>query len=76
MEKGLIQSPHEISWNKGDKKHLFSRAFLHEGSVVLSQHSFLQGSGVIAWLCRDCGKVIIDVADEKSDLNHDKMPIL
>ena len=76
MEAGLIQSPHEISWKKGTKKHLFGRACLHEGSVVLSQLSFLKGSAVIAWLCRDCGKVVIDVNDEKSDLNHGQLQIL
>ena len=61
MEKGLIQSPHEIAWLKGEKKHLFAKASLHEDSVVLSELDFWQGSAVTAYLCRDCGKVIIDL---------------
>lgn len=76
MEQGVIQSPHEISWKKGVKRRLLGRASLHEGSVVLSELSFFRGSGVIAWLCRDCGKIVIDVSDEKSDLNHGQIPIL
>ena len=70
MEQGLIQSPHEISWTKGEKKHLFGRAEFHQGSVVLSELSFLKGSAVAAWLCRSCEKVIIDYSDETSDFNR------
>ncbi len=58
MEKGIIQSPHEISWSK--KSHLFGAAYLHEGSVVLSEFSSLKGSKAVAYLCRGCKKVIID----------------
>ena len=43
---------------------------LHEGSVVLSELSFMKGAAVIAYLCRSCKKVIIDYSDEKSDLNN------
>lgn len=70
MEKGLIQSPHEISWFKGEKKHLFGRAMFHKDSVVLSELSFIKGSAVIAYLCRDCKKVIIDFSDQTSDFNQ------
>ena len=76
MEQGLIQSPHELSWKKGTKRPLLGRAFLHEGSIILSQLSFFKGSAVTAWLCRDCGKIVIDVSDEKSDMNHGSLPIL
>ena len=69
MEKGLIQSPHEIAWLKGEKRHAFARAELHEDSIVLSELSFLRGSAVEAWLCRDCGKVVIDIASPVSDRN-------
>ena len=69
METGLIQSPQEISWIKGEKKHLFGRAELHDGSVVLSELSFLKGSAVTAFLCRECQKVLIDYSDEHSDFN-------
>lgn len=60
MEKGVIQSPHEIAWLR-KKALLFSAAELHEGSVVLSEFSFMKGSCVTAYLCRPCGKVVIDV---------------
>ena len=40
MEKGLIQSPHEISWLKGEKRKFFGRAEFHKDSVVLSELSF------------------------------------
>lgn len=59
MEKGVIQSPQEISWQK--KRFLIGAAEFHEGSVVLAEFSFLRGSCVTAYLCRQCGKVVIDV---------------
>ncbi len=70
MEPGVIQSPHELSWKKGLKRPFFGRAAFHEGSVVLSELSFLRGSAVKAFLCRACQKVIIDCADAQSDLNR------
>ena len=70
MEEGYIQSPHEISWKKGTKRHVFGRAQFHEGSVVLSELSYMKGSAVKAFLCRTCMKVIIDYSEEKSDLNQ------
>ena len=70
MEQGFIQSPQELSWKKGAKRPVLGRAAFHEGSVVLSELSFMKGSAVIAYLCRDCKKVIIDYSDVKSDLNQ------
>ena len=70
MEQGFIQSPQEISWKKGDKRPLLGRALFHEGSVILSELSFMKGSAVTAFLCRDCKKVIIDYSDENADLNQ------
>jgi len=70
MEAGVIQSPHEISWQ--DKKHFLGRAEFHPGSVVLSELSFMKGSAVKANLCRKCEKIVIDYADETSDLNRRK----
>ena len=67
MERGVIQSPHEISWT--DKKHFFGRAGFHKGSVVLSQLSFLTGSAVRAYCCKSCKKVSIDYSDPESALN-------
>ncbi len=70
METGVIQSPQEISWKKGLKRPVFGRADFHEGSVILSELSFMRGSAVKAFLCRPCQKVIIDFADAQSDLNR------
>ena len=70
MEKGLIQSPHEISWLKGEKRKFFGRAEFHKGSVVLSQLSFMKGSACIAYNCPSCQKIIIDYADSSTDLNY------
>ena len=70
MEEGIIQSPQEISWKKGIKRAVFGRAQFHEGSVVLSELSLMKGSAVVAFLCRECKKVIIDYSDDKADLNQ------
>ena len=70
MEKGFIQRPQEIAWHKGEKKHLFGRAEFHDGSVVLSELSFMKGSAVTAYLCRSCQKVLIDYSEETSDFNN------
>ena len=63
MEKGLLQSPQEIAWLNGERKHFFGKAEFHDGSVVLSEFSFLKGSVVTAYLCRDCKKVLIDYSE-------------
>ena len=70
MEQVFIQSPHELSWKRGTKRPVLGRAEFHEGSVVLSELSFMKGSAVVAFLCRECKKVIIDYSDEKADLNQ------
>ena len=70
MEEGIIQSPQEISWKMGIKRPKFGRAGFHKDSIVLSKLSLMKGSAVKAYLCRKCMKVIIDCADEKSDLNE------
>ena len=70
MEQGIIQSPQELSWKRGTNRAVFGRAEFHEGSVVLSEFSFMKGSAVAAFLCRECKKVIIDYSDEKTDLNQ------
>ncbi len=69
MEKGLISSPQEIAWLKGEKKPLLGRAAFHDGSVVLSELSVMKGSAVTAYLCRECKKVLIDYSEKMSDFN-------
>ncbi len=70
MEEGIIQSSQEISWKKGIRRPIFGRAGFYDDSLVLSKLSLIKGSAVKAYLCRKCMKVIIDCADEKSDLNQ------
>ncbi|MBQ3103912.1 MAG: hypothetical protein IJC58_06475 [Oscillospiraceae bacterium] len=64
MEIGIIPSPQEISWLPGEKSHLFNKASLHKGSVLLSEFSALRGSCVKAHLCRQCEKIMIDCQNE------------
>ena len=52
------------------QKTFLGRAQFHEGSVILSELSFMKGSAVTAFLCRECKKVIIDYSDENADLNQ------
>ena len=48
MIKGLIHSPQELNWIKGEKRKFFTRAFLHKDSIVLSELSMMKGSACIA----------------------------
>ena len=73
MLKGLIQSPQEISWLKGEKRKFCGRAEFHKDSVVLSELSFMKGSACIAYNCSNCKKIIIDYADGSMDLNGEKV---
>ena len=62
MELGLVQSPHEIAWLKGDTKHAFAIAAAHKDAIVLSPlniKNMITGCAVRAFLCRSCKKVII-----------------
>lgn len=69
MEKGLIQSPYEISWIKGEKRKMLARARFHKDCVVLSELSFMKGSACVAYHCPTCQKIVIDYTDGKNDLN-------
>ena len=60
METGVIQSPHEIAWTR--KKSLIGAAEFQKDSVVLAERSFVKGSSVTAYLCRNCNKVVINVS--------------
>ena len=73
MEKGLIHSPHELNWIKGERRKIFARAEFHKDSVVLSELSFMKGSACIAYNCSNCKKIIIDYADGSMDLNGEKV---
>ena len=68
MEQSVISSRDEISWAR--KRHLIGRADFHEGSIVLLELSFMKGSAVVAFLCRNCEKVVIDYKDGTGDNNN------
>ena len=68
MERGIIQSNNELNWIKKDRKTFFGGSMWHDDSIVLSEWS-LFGSGVEAYVCKDCQKVIIDYSKEESDFN-------
>ena len=63
MIKGLIHSPQELNWIKGEKRKFFTRAFLHKDSIVLSELSMMKGSACVAYNCPNCKKIVIDYAD-------------
>ena len=71
MEKGLIQSPHEINFIKGEKRKFATASFLHDDAVILSERSYLKGSATIAYNCPQCEIILINYKDGKNDLNKE-----
>ena len=65
LECGVIQSQHEIRWQKA--RHIF--ATHSDTSIMLSDRNIWRGSAIKAFLCRECSKIVIDYADEQCDLN-------
>ena len=70
MEEGVIQSPQELAYLPGRKRPLLGRAQFHDGAVVLSELSMWKGSAVLAFLCRDCEKIVFACAEGRSYLNQ------
>lgn len=68
MELGSIQSKKALCWYPGEKRRIVGPAKYFEGAVTLSDFH-ITGSAVRAYLCRDCGKIVIDCADGKCDYN-------
>jgi hypothetical protein len=64
MSYGVIQSSHEINW-KPKKAKLFIASTLHKDAIALSDHSFFEGSYVVAYCCKKCKKIIIDYSNNK-----------
>lgn len=67
MEDGRIEARRPILWIPGKEKKLFDLLIteLHPGSVYLSKAEIFQSEKRIdASLCRRCGKVIVDYAEE------------
>lgn len=64
MEQGYIQGPRGVFWSAKGRNFFF---FPHrvKGDVVIAG-AYEGSSGQNAYLCRSCGKIIIDV---KYDLN-------
>ncbi len=74
MELGLIESPYQIVWTKGDKKQFLNNVRFPKGSVVLDKYSlksFVEGCAVKAFLCRFCKKVIIDYCKDETGEQDD-----
>lgn len=66
----MLTSVHDLTWWKEGKRRktsIYPRN--QEGSIVLSEMSYLNGGAVEAYLCRECKKIIIDFIDGKCDLN-------
>ena len=65
MEEGYINSSHELNWKKGDKKYSqgYSVNYDYNDSVLLGSFSFLKGTAVKAYCCRNCTKIIIDYSE-------------
>jgi len=73
MELGLIASPYQIVWTRGDKKQFLNNVRIPEGSVVLDKYSlksFAEGCAVNAFLCRSCKIVVIDYG-KKTDMEKE-----
>jgi len=58
MEKGIIQSQHELFWTT-DKKKLWLTSNEKKGDVPIAQYG-LWGNIAESFLCRSCEKVVID----------------
>ena len=67
MEEGLISNRYPLLWRKGSNRYQFR--LMNKEDVKLSG-SFMYGSAVKVFNCRDCKKMIIDYADPYYDLNN------
>ena len=68
MELGSIQSKKALCSYPGEKRRIVGPAKYFEGAVTISDFH-ITGSAVRAYLCRGCGKIVIDCADGKCDYN-------
>lgn len=59
MEIGFIQSPRHIFWSKKKRKTLVM-PYESEGDIILA-NSFWKASAKEAHLCKQCGKIIMDI---------------
>ena len=66
MKNGVIQSQHEIKWQKSRRIFMYKS----ENDITLSALNIWKGSAVRAFLCEECRKVIIDYADATCDMNE------
>lgn len=68
MEKGVIESSREIAWKR--KKTFITAAKFHKDAVVLAPQLYITNTFVVAYLCRNCKKVIIDYDDQTDIMNY------
>ena len=58
MEKGLIASAEPINFLKNE--HFINQPKTEDGEFNLARASAFKRATVDAFLCRDCGKIVID----------------
>ena len=61
MEKGYLQSSHQAIWSGKKKKICFLPD--EEGDIKVTK-GIWNGSFADAWVCRKCGKMIVDLTIE------------
>ena len=59
MELGFIQSPREVFWSK-ERRIMFFMPNRSEGDIVISD-SVWKGTIKEAHLCKQCGKITMDI---------------
>lgn len=64
MKKGYIQSSNRLAWVPKVAK-LSVEPSLSEGSVLLSNQNRFTINYVVAFLCENCKKVLIDFSDKE-----------
>lgn len=62
MEKGTITSSEPLNWLR--EAHFINQPDESEGEFNLAKASMFGRAAVEAWLCRDCGKIVIDCGKE------------
>lgn len=59
MERGLIASSEPINFLK--KTHFINQPRKRDGEFKLAKASMRKRAVLATWLCRDCGKIVINV---------------
>lgn len=57
MEKGYVKTSHPVVWSKNKRRKIFDT----EDDVFLTDFGLFSSKNENSYLCRSCGKVIIDI---------------